>query len=131
MKSERRSCPRSARALQRPIAGNGDRTLESQCRACGQTVDTNVEPSLDRGETAPVLPSRLERESGTVAGKRPSQAVDLEKVLHFSQQLYAHALTLQELVRSEGKVTYEALRPHYDQQAAQQFEIFYHTLKRS
>ena len=67
---------------------------------------------------------------GKVAKKRPSKAVDLEKMLHFSQQLYAHALTLQEVIRNEGEVTYEVLRPRYDRQAAQQFEIFYHTFKR-
>ena len=52
-------------------------------------------------------------------------AIDFEKLLHFSQQLYAHALTLQEVVRNNGQVTYEALRPRYDRQAAQQFEVFY------
>ena len=56
--------------------------------------------------------------------KRPSNAIDLEKLLRFSQQLYAHALTLQEVIRNEGKVTYEVLRPRYNRQAAQQFEIF-------
>jgi len=53
------------------------------------------------------------------------QAVDVERLLHFSQQLYAHALTLQEVLRNKGQVTYEALRPRYDRQAAQQFEVFY------
>jgi len=52
-------------------------------------------------------------------------AIDPEKLLHFSQQLYAHALTLQEVIRTEGEVAYEVLRPRYDRQAAQQFEIFY------
>jgi hypothetical protein len=60
----------------------------------------------------------------TVAANRPSHAIDLEKLLRFSQQLYAHALTLQEVVRNKGKVTYEVLRPGYDRQAARQFEIF-------
>jgi len=67
---------------------------------------------------------------GQAAKKRPSKAVDLEKMLHFSQQLYAHALTLQEVIRNEGEVTYEVLRPRYDRQAAQQFEIFYHSFRR-
>jgi hypothetical protein len=41
MKSERRSFPRSAQTFQRPVLGNGDRTLvESKCPACGQIVDT-------------------------------------------------------------------------------------------
>jgi hypothetical protein len=53
----------------------------------------------------------------------------LETLLHFSQQLYAHALTLQELVWNGGNVTYEALKPRYDRQAAQQFEIFYQSFE--
>ncbi len=71
----------------------------------------------------------LERKS--VAKTQPPDGIDLEKLLHFSQQLYAHALTLQEVIRNEGEVTYEVLRPRCDRQAAQQFEIFYHTLKQS
>jgi len=61
------------------------------------------------------------------AKKRSSNALDTEKLLHFSRQLYAHALTLQEVIRNEGEVAYEVLRPRYDRQAAQQFEIFDHT----
>ena len=86
--------------------------VESKCPACGQIVDTVVDESLERGETATSSP-------------------DLKKVLHFSQQLYAHALTLQEMIRNEGEATYEALRPQYDRLAAQQFKIFYQALKRS
>ena len=113
MKSKRRSFPRSAQTFQRRVLGNGDRTLvESKCPACGQIVDTMMDESLERGETAASFP-------------------DLKKLLHFSQQLYAHALTLQEMIRNEGEVTYEALRPKYDRQAAQQFEMFYQALKRS
>lgn len=67
---------------------------------------------------------------GAVNRKRASQAVDLERLLHMSQQLYAHALTLEAVIRHDGEVTYEALRPRFDQQAAQQFEIFYHSPKR-
>jgi len=63
-----------------------------------------------------------------VAKKRPS-ALDVEQLLHFSRQLYAHALTLQEVIRNEGEVAYEVLRPRYDRQAAQQFEVFYHSFK--
>ena len=72
---------------------------------------------------------RPERSARKAARRRASRAIDLEKVLHFSQQLYAHALTLQELIRNEGEATYEVLRPRYDRQAAQQFEIFYHSFK--
>jgi hypothetical protein len=54
----------------------------------------------------------------------------LPDALHFSQQLYAHALTLQEVIRNGGGVTYEVLRPRYDRQAAQQFEVFHHSFKK-
>ena len=67
------------------------------------------------------------RIKGKVAREQLSNAIDTEKLLHFAQQLYAHALTLQEVIRNEGEVTYEVLRPRYDRQAAQQFEIFYPT----
>ena len=72
----------------------------------------------------------VERIHGKVATKRPRHAVDVEKLLHLSQQLYAHALTLQEVIRNEGAVTYEALRPRFDRQAERQFELFYHSSKR-
>jgi len=92
VKSKRRSFPRSAQTIQRRVLGNGDRTLvESKCPTCGQTVstvvDTMVDESLERGEAAASFP-------------------DLKKLLHFSQQLYAHALTLQEMVRNEEEATY-------------------------
>jgi hypothetical protein len=61
--------------------------------------------------------------------KRPPHGIDLEMLLDFSQQLYAHALTLQEVIRNRGEVTYEVLRPGYDRLAAQQFEVFYPPLK--
>ncbi len=67
---------------------------------------------------------------GGEAAKRSRTAMDLEKLLHLTQQLYAHALTLQEVIRSEGKITYEALRPRFDRQAAQQFELFCHSSQR-
>jgi len=38
--------------------------------------------------------------------------------------VYAHALTLQEMIRNGGSTTYDDLRPRYDRQAEQQFEIF-------
>ena len=88
-----------------------------------------MDKSRKQAETAVVLPYREGRISGKVAKKRPSSAIDLEKFLHFSQQLYAHALTLQEVIRNEGEVGYEVLRPKFDQQAAQQFEVFYHTFR--
>jgi len=134
MKSERRSFPRSTQTFQRHNSGSGGRTLiEFKCSACGQMLDTmnTMDQSLEQGEPAVAFADPVERIGGEVAGKPPSNAIELVKVLHFSQQLYAHALTLQELIRSEGQVTYEVLRPRYDRQAAQQFEIFYHTLERT
>ncbi len=69
--------------------------------------------------------ARAMRGSGKVS-KKLSKAIDTDKLLRLAQQLYAHALTLQEVIRNKGKETYEVLRPRYDRQAAQQFEIFYH-----
>jgi hypothetical protein len=111
VKSKRRSFPRSAQTSQRRVLGNGGRALvESKCPACGQIVGAVMDESPERGETAASVP-------------------DLKKLLHFSQQLYAHALTLQEMIRYEGDATYEALRPKYDRLAAQQFKMFFHALK--
>ncbi len=111
MKSESRSLPRSDRARPR-------RTPKGQ--------------SLDRTAAGVAFSSPeygINGVRGGVAKKRPSSSVDLENVLHFSQQLYAHALTLQEVIRNEGQVTYEVLKPAYDRQAARQFEVFYDNFK--
>jgi len=111
MKSESRSLPRSDQARPR-------RTTKGQ--------------SLDRTAAGVAFSSPehgINGSRGEVAKKRPSSSVDLENVLHFSQQLYAHALTLQEVIRNEGQVTYEVLKPGYDRQAAQQFEVFYDNFK--
>jgi len=67
---------------------------------------------------------------GEVARKQASNTMDFENLLHLSQQLYAHALTLQAVIRNQGQITYEVLRPRFDRQAAQQFEIFYHSASR-
>jgi hypothetical protein len=83
--------------------------------------------SLQRGGGAVTEPV----EHANVTEKRSFEAMDPEKLLHFSQQLYAHALTLQEVIRSGGELAYEVLRPRYDRQAAQQFEIFHHTFEKS
>jgi hypothetical protein len=126
MKSQRSSFLRSAQVSHRRAFGNGGRTLiESRRFARAQFVDTRIEQSLERGEVP------VGRDSAEAGKKLPSDAIDIEKLLHFSQQLYAHALTLQEVIRNEGQVTYEMLRPRCDRQAAQQFEIFYHTFKQS
>ncbi len=69
--------------------------------------------------------------TGKVATQRARRALDMERLLHLSKQLYAHALTLQEVIRNKGEITYEALRPRFDRQAAQQFELFYHSSKRN
>ncbi|MGA9967903.1 MAG: hypothetical protein WBQ10_22090 [Terriglobales bacterium] len=122
MKSARISFRRSARASRHRTCENGGRTVfVSKCLARAQ--------SFERSETADASPLPVEHGSGEVAKKRPSDAIDLETLLHFSQQLYAHALTLQEVIRNEGEATYEMLRPKFDRQAAQQFEVFYHTFK--
>jgi hypothetical protein len=127
MKSERHFLSRSAHGFKRPFAGNENRAfVKSKCPACGQIVKTITDPSPERDKAVIAFPTPV---SGKLDRKHPSNATDLEKVLHFSQQLYAHALTLQELLRNEGEVTYEVLRPRYDRQAAQQFEIFYHALE--
>jgi hypothetical protein len=75
-------------------------------------------------------PGFQRRISGKVPTRPARHAVDVEKLLHLSRQLYAHSLTLQEVIRNEGEIPYEALRPRFDRQAAQQFELFYHSSKR-
>ena len=130
MKFERRSFPRSAQPSHRRNPGSSDRiSSASRCPACGQTVDRMMEKSLGRGGAAVASPNPVER--GRVTEKRSADAMDPEKLLHFSQQLYAHALTPQEVIRNRKGVTYEVLRPRYDRQAAQQFEVFYRTFKKS
>jgi hypothetical protein len=127
MKFERRSFPRSAQTSHRRIARSGNRaSVGSKCPACGQVVDDRMEQSLARGGAAVASPNPVERTG--VTEKRSSDGIDPEKLLHFSQQLYAHALTLQEVIRNGGALSYEVLRPRYDRQAAQQFEVFYHTV---
>lgn len=112
MKSERCSLPRSVRASHRHIPGNDRCTMIEY-----KPIDCKpIESALAESK---------------VAKRRPSDALDVEKVLHFSQQLYAHALTLQEMIRNKSEISYEVLRPRYDRQAAQQFEIFYHSLEQS
>lgn len=103
MRSQRRSFPRLAQACPRRL----------------------------RSETIVDSPHPLKATRGEVAKKQLSNEIDVDLLLHFSQRLYAHALTLQEVIRNQGEATYEALRPRYDRQAAQQFEVFYQTFKRS
>jgi len=61
----------------------------------------------------------------------PSGLVDMSTLLQLAQQLYAHALTLQELIWSQGRVRYEAVKPKYDRQAAIQFKVLHHASMRS
>jgi len=84
-----------------------------------------------RSETCLAFPNPVQEVGGEVTKKQLSSEIDVEMLLHFSQQLYAHALTLQEVIRNEGKATYEVLKPRYDRQAEQQFEIFYQNFKQS
>jgi len=129
MKSARISFRRSARTSRHRTLENSGRTVfVSKCLARTQVTQTMIDQSLERSETD-ASPLPVEHVSGEVAKKRPSDAIDLETLLHFSQQLYAHALTLQEMIRNEGEATYEVLRPKCDRQAAQQFEVFYRTFK--
>jgi len=58
----------------------------------------------------------------------PPNPADLEKLLRFFQDLYAHTLTLQEFTRTEYPRSYDDLKPPYEQQAAEKFEIFYRSL---
>lgn len=83
-----------------------------------------------RGENAIAFQSQVQGTSGKVANTHLSSEIDVDKLLHFSQQLYAHALTLQEVIRTHGEPSYEVLRSRYDRQAAQQFEVFYQSFKR-
>jgi hypothetical protein len=113
MKSARISFRRSARASRHRTLENGGRTVfVSKCLASAS--HTMIDQSLEPSETADASPLPVEHVSGEVAKKRPSDAIDLETLLHFSQQLYAHALTLQEVIRNEGEATYEVLRPKFD-----------------
>ena len=54
--------------------------------------------------------------------------MDVEKLLSFFQNLYAHALTLQDLIANQDDRQYEDFRPKYDRQAAEQFGLFYRAL---
>lgn len=55
-------------------------------------------------------------------------SIDVEKLLRFFQELYAHALTLQEVLATTAEVDYEDVRRKFDLQAAQQFALFYQAL---
>lgn len=118
----------SARIPHRRFGRNAGHSLaESKCSIGVPIMDAVKHQSPELVTSAPVPCDPSDRTGESVARKRPSKAVDSEKLLHFSQQLYAHALTLQEVIRNQGEVAYDVLRPAYDRQAARQFEIFYCT----
>jgi hypothetical protein len=54
--------------------------------------------------------------------------IDLNKLLTYFQDLFAHAATLQDLIQTDDKRTYEQIRPMYDLQAEQEFASFYRAL---
>ena len=109
------------------LAGFGNR---SHCMKSERHLPRSAQTPNAYGTQAVRLSYPVEHASAKLAKERSSKALsDLETLLCFSQQLYAHALTLQEVIRSEGAATYEALRPKYDHLAAQQFEVLHHTFK--
>jgi hypothetical protein len=61
--------------------------------------------------------------------------IDLERLIRFFENLFAHALTLQEILemiqshQSVDDQTYSTLKGKYDIHAAQQFDMFYSALK--
>src|SRR5271165_603466 len=128
MKSRPHSVPSSARASHRRLARASNRALApSKFLISVQTVDAVAVHSSESGKAEFVVPSPVTRgeDERKVAMKPPANAMDPQKLLHFSQQLYAHALTLQEVIRNGGEIAYDVLRPRCDRQAARQFELFY------
>ena len=129
MKSRGSSALSSARSSHRRFLRAGGGTLvENKWLAGVPIVDTVRDQSLVSSPASTALPYSAEWAAEKVPTKRPSKDIDPEKLLQFSQQLYAHALALQEVIRNEGKIAYEVLRPRCDRQAAKQFEIFYRTV---
>ena len=61
---------------------------------------------------------------------KSTETAERENLLGFSQNLYAHCLTLQGVIRARGKMTHDDLRAACALQAAQQFEIFRSRSKR-
>src|ERR1039457_2777065 len=122
MKSRRRSVLSSPRASQRRLAQTRGRASAASKFLVGVQITDAVADHLQPGKAAPVAPvpvMPLEEES-KVAAIQPSHAIDQQTLLRFSQQLYAHALTLQEVIRNGGEIAYDVLRPRCDRQAARQ-----------
>jgi hypothetical protein len=116
MNIERRSLARSALSRRR-------RTRQASCEQTQSQV-RRVEKIPDR---SPILLEPLPslHPSSSATSMEELCTLDVQNLLQLSEQLYAHALTLQELIRNGASTTYDNLRPRYDRQAAQQFEIFY------
>jgi hypothetical protein len=54
--------------------------------------------------------------------------VDVKKLLEFFQNLYAHALALQEIqaeIRNLDPTVYSRLKAHFDNLAAEKFQLLY------
>ncbi len=51
--------------------------------------------------------------------------IDLEKLLRFFQGMYAHALTLQDLIQTQDDRRYVDVRGNYDSQAEREFALFF------
>jgi hypothetical protein len=54
--------------------------------------------------------------------------IDLERLLKAFQEMFAHMLTLQDLIGTDDNRTYEEVKPKYDQQAEREFALFYQAL---
>lgn len=122
MNIERRSLARSALSRRRYTRQASRGQTQPQVRRVEKITDRS--PILL--EPMPALHPAPSATSGEkVCGS------DVQNLLQLSQQLYAHALTLQELIRNGGSTTYDSLRPRYDRQAEQQFEIFYRSFART
>jgi hypothetical protein len=127
MKSRRRSVLSSPRASHRRLAQTRGRASAASKFLVGVQITDAVADHLQPGRAAPVAPAPVKplEEESRVAAIPPPHAIDQQTLLRFSQQLYAHALTLQEVIRNGGEIAYDVLRPRCDRQAARQFEIFY------
>jgi hypothetical protein len=55
----------------------------------------------------------------------PLNQGDVRSLLEFFRKMYAHALTLQDLIQTEDDRQYPDVRPQYDQQAEREFAFFF------
>jgi hypothetical protein len=54
--------------------------------------------------------------------------IDVEKLLRVFERMYAHMLTLQDLVEADDDRTYDEIYPAHAVRACRDFEIFYTAL---